>query len=362
MNHQERFQKAFEHRCPDRCPIDYLAHPETNRRLKAHLGVETEEELLGQLGCDFYYLSCRDISQNESYFPIYQGPALRVTEAERTCPFKIRWRRQVYNAKFAVDEPIEGPLEKATSPKDVLSHEWPKVEHFDFSRFHEECEVHADRVIIGGFWSGILGDCFRMHGFEHFLMNMVANQELIKTLIDRMTEFYLELNDRLFSELKGKIDIWFFGNDFGSQNGLLFSEHLWGDYFFENIKKLCALARGYSLKVMMHSCGSIAPLIPSLLEAGVEILDPIQTSAAGMDPGVLKGRFGDRLVFHGAVDTQRVLPQESPEGVYRHATEMIRILGDQGGYIFAPSQILQPDVPVENIVAMYRAARETACR
>ena len=210
MNSKERFRTVCEHRPPDRFPIDYLAGPETDRRFKQFFDVETEDELLDVLDCDFYYLPFRDISQNESFLPFYKGPALEMTETERMCPFGIRYKRGAYDSKFAVDEAIQGPLEKARSPKDILNHPWPKLEWFQLDHLYAECESHDNKVIIGGMWTGILGDSCRMHGFQNFLTNMALNPRLIRTLVDRMTEVYLELNDRVFSAIKGKIDSWFF--------------------------------------------------------------------------------------------------------------------------------------------------------
>ncbi len=358
MNSKERFNYICQHQKPDRFPIDYLAMPETDKRLKAYYGVETEEQLLDVLGCDFYYLSCRDISQNESCYPFYTEPELNVIEKERTCPFGIRWKRGAYNSKFAVDDVIVGPLENAMSSDDILKHPWPQVEHFDFETFHKECEMHNDKVIVGGMWTGILGDSYRLLGFENFLFKIATSPELIKTLVDRMTDFYLEINDCLFSQLKGKMDIWFSGNDFGSQGGLLFSQAMFEKFFYDNIKKLVQHAHSYGLKVMMHSCGSIVKVIPLLIEAGVDILDPIQITAADMEPKLLQEQFGKKIIFHGGVDTQHVLPNKSVDQVYQHAREIIQTLGKDAGYIFAPSQILQPDIPVDNVDAMYRAARE----
>ncbi|NQU43274.1 hypothetical protein HQ520_08305, partial [bacterium] len=219
MNSHQRFQATCNHRSPDWTPIDYLAHPDLDRRLREALGVETEEGLLDSLGCDFFYLPGRDISQNEGFSPFYRGRRLDVTDRERTCPLGIRWRRKVGASKFAVDEAIAGPLEDAMSPADVLNHPWPKAEDFDFSHLVGEAERHSDRVRIGGLWTGILGDSYRLHGFENFLLNIRMNPELIHALVDRMTEVYLDLNDAVFSALKGKMEVWFFGNDFGSQQG-----------------------------------------------------------------------------------------------------------------------------------------------
>ncbi len=355
MNSKERFEAVCEFRQPDRLPVDYLAHPELDRLLKQHLGCETEEELLDKLGCDFYYLPGRDISQNEGFLKYYKGPTLEMSETERVCALGIRWTRGAGDGKFVVDEAIAGPLNNAETEQDILNHSWPTAEDFDFSPLIEECETHADRVIIGGLWTGIMGDAYRLHGFENFLLNSALNPQLIKTLIDKMTDVYLELNEAIFSTLKGRMDVWFFGNDFGSQQALLLRPEMWHDFFFENIKRLTTLAHGYGLKVMMHSCGAISGIIPHLIEAGVDILDPIQVTAAGMEPPSLAEHFGGKIVFHGGIDTQQVLPFGTPEEVTAHAKGVSDALNAKGGYIFAPSQILGPDIPVENVIAMYGA-------
>ena len=357
MNSKERFASAISHRQPDRVPIDYLATPSADKKLKMFYNIDNEIDLLDILGCDFYYLPCRDISQNESCRQIYHGPELVMDARQRICPFGIKFNRGAYDSKFAVDEAIQGPLENASSEADILHYNWPKIDWFDFDTFHNDCEQNSNRVIIGGFWSGILGDCYRMHGFENFLFNIAMKPSLIKTLISRMTDFYLAVNEKLFSQFKGKINIWFFGNDFGSQSALLFSEQMFCEFFLPDITRLVKLAKSYGLHVMMHSCGSIRQIIPLLIEAGIDILDPIQTTASGMEPESLKSDYGNKIVFHGAIDTQNVLPFSSADKVFEYSRTMINTLGKSGGYIFAPSQVLQGDIPVENIDAMYRAAR-----
>ncbi|MBN1834601.1 MAG: hypothetical protein JW820_02060 [Spirochaetales bacterium] len=355
MDSRARFQIACQHASPDRPPIDYLATRLVDQRLRKHLGVASESELLDALGADLYYLSVRDISQNESARSIYRGPPLPCTDRERTCPFGIRYLREQGEWKFGADEAIAGALEDAEEPADVLAHRWPRPEWFDVSALEEECDRNRRRVIVSGFWTAIFGNAYRLHGFERFLTNMALKPELIKTIIRCLTEFYLELNDRLFSALKGKIDVFFFGNDFGTQNGPLIGEPMWADFYKEEYRRIVDLAHGYGLKVMVHSCGSIVQLIPHLIELGVDLIDPVQTTAAGMDPQRLKREFGKQIVFHGAVDTQGVLPRGTPEEVSAHVRSLVDILGDQGGYIMAPCNNIQADTPVENIVAMYAA-------
>ena len=353
LNSKERFFQVCRFETPDKLPVDYLGHQETDKRLKDYLNLKSEDELLAYLGSDFFYLPSQDISQNEGYMFCYKGKELDVTETQRTCPLGIRYWRGSYRHKFAVDEVIWGPLEQAENEQDILQHNWPKVRDFDFSLLHPECDAHADKVVVGGLWTGIMGDSYRLHGFQNFLMNMALKPQLIKTLINRVTDLYLEFNNAIFNELKGKIDLWYWGNDYGSQSGLLLSQEMWYEFFFENIKKLTTLAHSYGLKVMMHSCGGIFKIIPGIIKAKIDILDPIQITARGMQPERLADEFGGKIVFHGGIDTQQILPNGSPEEVILHAKEIPQVLGKHGGYIFAPSQVLAPDIPIENILAMY---------
>ena len=217
---------------------DLMFSKEKYRQIMDYLHIEREQELLDALEVDFYYMSGRDISQNEGYLKYYKH-ATQMTQTHRVCPLGIRWLRQVGESKFSVDEAIEGPFQNYNvTVKDILSFPWPKSSDFDFSTMSGEWEQNKDRITIGGLWTGIMGDSYRMMGFENFLLNTVMRPELTKTLIDRMTEMYLSLNDAIFTELKGKLDVWFFGNDFGSQNGLLLSPEMIEEYFFNNIKQL----------------------------------------------------------------------------------------------------------------------------
>lgn len=356
MTSRERVGAALNHETPDRPPVDFQASAGYERKLRELVGVQSEEELLTALGCDLYYLSVRDISQNESAGAIYTGPKLRATETERECPFGITFRRGAGAAKFAVDEAVEGPLQGASSSRDILAHNWPDPKWFNVDALIEECEANTSRYVVGGFWSGILGDSYRLIGFENFLLQLALNPELVKTLVNRMTEFYLELNERLFVSLKGKMDIWFFGNDFGSQSGLLFSPDQFDEIFLEDYRRLVSLARNYGLKVMAHSCGTIRPLLDRFIDIGIDIIDPVQTTASSMDPAELQRDFGDRIVFHGAIDTQSVLPRGTPREVADHVEGIIRTLGENGGYILSSCNLIQDDTPLQNVLAMYQAA------
>lgn len=353
-----RLRATLDHRAAGKPLIDYMAERETDRRLRDTLGCGSEAELLDALAVDFFYLPGRDISQNEGFVPYYRGRELEKTQSERVCPFGIRFTRGAGASKFTVDHAIEGPLESAETEAEILAHRWPRPADFDFSALTGEAEAQEHRIRVGGLWSGILGDAVRLYGFQRFLTDLALRPQLIHTLVDTLTDVYLELNESLFTLLKGRLDVYFFGNDFGSQAGLLMSAAMWRDVYFENVKRLCDLAHAHGLAVMMHSCGAVSQLIDAFIEAGVDILDPVQTSAVGMEPQSLAERFGGRIVFHGGIDTQHVLPTGTPDEVEAHVEAVAATLGSRGGWIGCGSQLYGPDIPIANIRAVYRRLGE----
>ena len=352
MTSREKWDALCRFQAQDCIPIDYIAHYETDKKLKEYFKIKTEVELLDKLGSDFYYLQGRDLSQNEGFMKYYK-PSLDVNDTERTCALGMKWARDAKDHKFCVDEVISSPLENLSNAGELEEYPWPVPEDFDFSPMVEESIENKDRIIAGGFWTGIMGDAYRLNGFQNFLTNIALEPELMKALIDKLTSVYYDLNKAVFETLKGKMDIWFFGNDFGGQNGLLMSLDMWSYFYKENIKKLTNLAHSYGLKVMMHSCGSVSQLIPDLIEAGVDILDPIQVSAVGMEPESLAEQFGGKIIFHGGMDTQQILPFGNVDEVKTLKKKIGKSLGSTGGYILSGSQLLGSDIPVENIVAMF---------
>jgi uroporphyrinogen decarboxylase len=342
---------------------DFLAGRAVREEIMQFLGVQTERELLNALDIDFYYLSFRDLSQNESMIPFYRGPDLWLDEHFRKCPLGIKWRRGAYDDKFAVDEAIEGPFQgEGITQDDICNFGWPDPQAYDYTELVQECNEFKDKIIVGGLWSGIHGDSNRMMGYENFLLNIAMNRPLVKMLVDRVTRFYLEANKCYFEAVGDKMDIFFMGNDFGAQNGLLISKEDWLDIYFENYRKLIDLAHSYGYKVMVHSCGAISELLPYFIELGVDILDPVQTTAKGMDPVFLIERYGRDIVFHGAIDTQNMLREGSSAEVYEYSLRMINILNKYGKFVIAPSNNFMPGTPVENIYAVYKAANTSKAK
>ncbi|MGV8095428.1 MAG: uroporphyrinogen decarboxylase family protein [Mangrovibacterium sp.] len=177
-------------------------------------------------------------------------------------------------------------------------------------------------------------------------------------MIDKILEFQVAFIDKMFSAANGKIDFFRIGDDFGSQQGLLFDTETWKTFFQPAFKTMADTAKKYGAHYYQHSCGAIKELIPFFLEAGVEVIDPVQVGATGMNPANLKKEFGQVLTFSGGIDEQQILPNGTAEDVKKEVKRMIEIMAPGGGYFLGPTHNFQEDVPTKNILAMYEAGRE----
>jgi uroporphyrinogen decarboxylase len=199
-----------------------------------------------------------------------------------------------------------------------------------------------------------------MRGYEDGYIDMVAKPNLAARIMDRILELKLGYWERVFAELGDVVDVAGESEDLGSQTGLLFSPAVYRALVKPRQAELFSFIHSRSrARVSLHSCGAIRQLIPELIEVGVDILNPVQVSAAGMDTAELKREFGRELTFWGGgVDTQVVLAAGSPAQVRDEVRRRIDDLREGGGFVFAAVHNIQPDVPAENVVAMWDALRE----
>ena len=196
-----------------------------------------------------------------------------------------------------------------------------------------------------------------MIGEEKYLAALVDSLELIVGVVERITDCFLELNRAYLSHCGKYIDIYYLGSDFGIQDSMFISREMFREFFKPHLKRLVSQAKEFDLPVMYHTCGAVSEIIGDLIECGVDILDPVQVSAAGMDMENLAARFKNKIAFHGAVSTQTTLPFASVQEVRREVIRTIETLGPLR-LIVAPDQELIGDVPTANIEAMFEAVRE----
>jgi uroporphyrinogen decarboxylase len=248
----------------------------------------------------------------------------------------------------------------AESIDDLARHPWPDAAWFDFADFAARLDAWRDFAVMASGASVFQHPTF-LRGIDHLLVDMAIRPEIAHWLIDRFTDFYLVFFDRMLTAARGRIDILRAADDLGTQRSLFFSPEMFRTFIKPRLKKLIDMTHSHGVKFLFHSCGAIRPLIDDLIEIGVDILDPLQAAADGMEPQVLKDAYGGRICLHGGICTQYLLPNGTPDEVREEVRRRAAILGAGGGYILAPCHVLQTDVPTENIRAMSEAGLEAVC-
>ncbi len=360
MTSYERVRAAVRHETPDRVPCDFLAEPIIWKRIQEYFGVTTEDEVLDILDIDM-----------RSVGPRYIGPPLITDENGYTESIVSGGPRytKLYNDAGDYTTAIAWfPWADVEEPEDLIGRTgWDgKMEWWDFSHIEEDIDrINAvqPRWIRGHGDPSGLQHLTMWAGDEKFLCDLIADEDLAIAMIEQANKGRLEHALKTLEAGKGKIHQLDGGGDYGAQNNLLISKPMFRKFFkdyYVNFYK--EIKKNFDVEIFFHSCGSIVELIPELIEVGVTILDPIQTSAVGMDPRYLKKTFGKELTFHGAMDVQQVLPKYTPAQIAQEVRDMTAILGENGGYILAPSHNIQFDTPMENIITMYETAQNRKIR
>jgi len=341
MTSRERVLLALDHRRTDRAPADYQAHQEVTDRLLARLGLKDHEELLQYFGVDmrrvgFDYTIPDTGPDDEGYMRNMWGLRSNPSKPDGDPTKTIR------------------PFDDDTTDDDVYSHQWPSADALDYGGVRAQCDKYHDSyVTYGAPWSPFFHEVGWLIGQETFFVWMHTKPEVVSAIIDCYVSFEVEVTRRFLEACAGKLDIAYFGNDFGSQRGLVISPEQFRRFLRMPLKRFFDVSHDYGCKVMKHSCGSVRAIIPWLIEDGVDILDPVQVRAEGMSLESLVRDFGDRLCFHGGVDTQRTLPFGSVEDVRAQVRSYLDLTRERGGYIMTGSQSLIADIPDDNILAMY---------
>ena len=348
MTSKERVRAALMRQMPDRVPATMQCVETAWEHLMEHFHVSTPEEVQDILEIDTRIMT----------LPPYIGPERppfvnEKGETEYTHPFGYRfihkWNGVEYN-----DHTVYRPLEGIDSMEKLEAFDgWFDPDWFDYSAVKDFCDRYPDKAIRIG-WAGPYQVFTFLYPAEEFYAMMIEEPELIKTMLKKYCDISLEIYERMFEASGDRIDILCCCDDYGTQQSLLFGPEMWDEFFAENTKRFADLAHRHNCFYLQHSCGAIRKIIPNILRCGADAIEPIQ-KVTGMETEGLQRDFGDRLSFQGGVDTQGVLPFGTPEEVRAETKRVIATLGARGGYILAPSQDFEGDVPVENILALYGA-------
>jgi uroporphyrinogen decarboxylase len=340
MMPRERVLAAIAHQKPDRTPRDFWAELATWNRLLAYLGHQDKEQVLRELGIDIWHLEVPGPPEIHVGGGVYQN-----FWGERYIYRQTPWG--------PMREDTRGALADAQTFGDLERFSWPWPDVFDYSELAAECRRLEEYALLYGF-ADVWQRPALVRGWEGMFIDMVERPDWVHFLCRKFTDFYKEDYTRAAEVTKGRIDIYLLISDLGSQTGPLISLEMFRKFVAPYIREMVDCIHGLGGKVLFHSCGMIAPFIPELIQLGIDILDPIQPVGPSMAPERLQAQFGGRICFHGGIDMQRLLPQGTPEQVQTEARRYCEILSAEGGYILAPAHLFQPDVPPENILAMYQ--------
>jgi uroporphyrinogen decarboxylase len=374
MTPRERFIAALTHEEPDRVPLDLggintSLMVETYQNLKSYLGmeelptkvlsktwqiVEPDEQILELLSIDSRYL-----------FPTIR--AVRKTAASsRFLQPQSRTGENVFVDEWGVTrrfsfhyyEITEHPLEKATSIQEIESYPWPEPhEYLSIEGLHDRARHmhHNTEYAVVGYTGGSLFEqAWYLRGFERLLMDLMINKDIAHGLFSKILEVRKRSADRYLSEVGDYLDVIQIGDDLATQNAPIMSPTMYREMVKPYQAELFQFVKQRTpAKLYYHSCGAVTSLLEDLIEIGVDALNPVQVTAKGMESDQLKRRFGERIAFWGAIDSQHTLPFGTVKEVKTEVQRIIRDLAPKGGYVLAGVHNLQPDIPPENIIAMY---------
>jgi uroporphyrinogen decarboxylase len=351
MNSRERILAAINHQPLDRIPMDIWATEEVWSKL--HKAFGTNEEIREKLHIDGF----------GSASPVYIGPALtgfpEGTDEQSKLFYGI-WGMGLKWMDYGTGRYLEQanyPLAELNTIEELESYPWPSPDWFDYSNLHDTVKKLHDKQAIQ---IGYMAPFYRhnlLRGLESSLMDSLENPEYTHYLMDKVCEFEYEYHRRIFESCDGLIDVAQVTDDLGSQNGPLISMKVYKEFYAPRHKRFIDLCHEFGIKVFHHDDGSMRAFLPSLVEMGIDILNPVQWTCPNMDLLELKQEFGKKICFHGGVENQKILPFGSPEEVRNEVRHCIESLASDGtGYILAPCHNIQPVTPMENIIAMYDEA------
>jgi uroporphyrinogen decarboxylase len=363
LNSKERVRISLNWQEPDRVPIQVYLTPEMEARLARHFANTTgaaansqvepgnlassNENVLRGLGVDF-----------RGVWPVYRGSRKPPHDGLTFDEWGTGYRRVSNSAAGTYDESVVQPLADLKTMDDIRRYPWPRIEDYDFSGLAAQCDRLRDYAVVFGSAGipDILNGVSRGRGMEQVVMDIALRDEVGLAIIDRRVDFWYQWMRKGLEAAQGKVDIIALGEDTGNQNARMFSPKDFDEIFRPRLKKFYDLAHEFGAKAMMHSCGDSHEIMPTFIEMGLDILDAMQPEPAGMDPETIRKRCKGKLAFCGLISTQQTLPYGSVEDCRREARHRLDVIAPGGGYIFSPAHCIQPDTPLENVLAIYEEA------
>lgn len=363
MSPKERVLAALNHSQTDRVPIDlggtvtsihFLAY----KSLLNFLKIDEKIYLINKVGGTV--CPSERILKRFNVDTRYIYPKIEPLNENFPKTFVDAWGlKRKFTGHYYDLTPDGSPLANMDSVYEINSYDWPSPEDLGFNLnfmieqaerlSKEDYAIVFPYVIVGSFAHALL-----LRGFRQFLSDLILKPKIADAILDNVTNLMVECIKKYVAPVGKYLDAIFFGDDLGTQTSPIISPNLYNRFVKPRHKRLIEAFKSVSkAKVIIHSDGSIFQLLDGLIEAGVDGINPVQVSAKNMDTRILKERFGEKLVFWGGIDTQRVLPFGKPENVVDEVKRRVHDLAENGGYILASVHNIQPLTPPENIITMF---------
>jgi uroporphyrinogen decarboxylase len=381
MNSRQRLETALRFEEPDRVPIDLGSivtgiTTGANDAIKAHLGIESEDPvvdriqqlalpsdaLLDRLRVDtrYLYLSAsrdwKDIELPDNTYRDEFG-------ATRKAAFHPKTGRLLY-----YDFVGKAALADIETAEEMARVKWPDphdpVRYEGLEERAKELYENTGYAVIANAIGSFFEFSWYLRGFEQFYADLLLNPKLIEALLDGMLAYQTAMFDEILSRIAPYVSVVMVGEDLGTQRAPTISLDAYKRIVWPRQRKFYSSIRKHTdAPIFYHSCGSVLPMIPHLIDAGINCLHPVQPRAAGMGHGegereFLKTEYGDRLVFWGGLDQQKLLPFGTPDQVREETKKLLDVFMPGGGYVFCTGHNIQTGVPPENILAAYDTAYE----
>ena len=358
MISKERVIKALNHDQPDRPPIFVSVTPQIGDSLNNHLRIENDGLVDSFFANRISYTKALTELGNDCVCVAISYPDGFSTRTDENGVITDEWGIKWGNSGMYY-EMVGHPLAEVETVNDLDSYNFPEALAkgcFDFAG--QQIKEYGDNyAIIGEQECTVFELSWYLVGLEKFLIDMMMSMPYVPELLDRV----MEINLRQASKLVDMgVDIIWTGDDMGNQDAMMIDPDMWRKVFKPRMQHVFSTLKNINpdIKIAYHSCGSIRPIIPDLIEIGLDILNPVQPLAKYMEAQPLKDDFGKKLSFFGGVDIQQLLPNGTAQEIKSSVRDKKKTLGKNGGYILAPAHNIQPDTPLKNVFAFFEAAKE----
>lgn len=357
MTPKERILATLNRQPTDRTPVDLWHTPEIASALRKHFNVKDDLSVYRALGLDKIVWVFMDYKADSGERAGGQSGAGAESGGNRTMwgvPLKGIQTGESYYAEFG-----EAPLTSFDTVESLANYPyWPDVNKFDYDGAVAQAVEASKEFAVIGPWVSFYEIYCQMRGLEQAMMDLIIEPDYVDAVLDRIESIQTEMMKRFFARAGKALDLVFISDDIAGQTSLIMSPEMWQRHLQPRLKRWCDLIHAHGLKVFYHTDGAARPLLKSIIDCGIDVLNPIQHACPGMDITELKQEFGKRVIFHGGIDNQQVLPFGTPEAVRAETRECLKALGAGGeGYICCSCHNVQAGTPLENIFAMVETVK-----